>query len=149
GAEDNWDRLGGDFGGKRAGPAARHSDYLHAAAHEIGRQFAKAPVLAFRPGELQGHVLTLVVTAFCEPFAECGHLRCPLGGGTGVKEPNPRHPLLRARSERPRYRRPSEQRDELAPLHVEHGASFPSVAPLVAGRVRALAFRLERRPTEA
>src|SRR6266581_3148695 len=45
--------------------------------------------------------------------------------------------------------RPAKQRDELAPLHVEHGASFPSVASLVARCVHALAFRLERRPIEA
>src|SRR5258708_30450165 len=41
--------------------------------------------------------------------------------------------LLCTRRERPRGRRASEQRDELAPLHVEHGASFP-VPSLVARR---------------
>src|SRR6478672_9641804 len=42
--------------------------------------------------------------------------------------------LLRPRRERPGDDRAAEKRDELAPLHVEHGASFPSVLSLVAGR---------------
>jgi len=40
--------------------------------------------------------------------------------------------LLRARRERP-SRRAAEQRDELAPSHAEHGASFPP-AGVLAGR---------------
>src|SRR5262249_18698875 len=40
--------------------------------------------------------------------------------------PDHRHSgLLRMRGERPRYRHAAEQRDELAPPHVEHGASSP------------------------
>jgi len=33
--------------------------------------------------------------------------------------------LLRARRERPRYRRTADKRDEVAPFHVEHGDFLP------------------------
>src|SRR5258708_35760152 len=41
---------------------------------------------------------------------------------------------LATRRQRPRRRSAAEQRDELAPLHFEHGSSFPSVPSLIAGR---------------
>src|SRR5262249_29566482 len=59
----------------------------------------------------------------------------PTCGGAYSQEANGRQPaaLLRPRRERPR-RRAAEKRDELAAPHVQHGASFPSVASLVAAR---------------
>jgi hypothetical protein len=46
-----------------------------------------------------------------------------LVGQSGAEKADHRHcRLLRARRERPCYRRTAKQRDQLAPPHVEHGA---------------------------
>ena len=68
---------------------------------------------------LDRHVLAFDVAGFVEAFAERG--RKARGGiGRPVSDkPDHRHRrLLRARSERPRYRHTAEKRDELASLHV-------------------------------
>jgi hypothetical protein len=51
----------------------------------------------------------------------------PIVGGKWREHADATYPLalLCARGERPRSRRPAEQRDELAPSYVEHGASPP------------------------
>src|SRR6516165_10255346 len=60
--------------------------------------------------------------------------RCDWGTGSvlrraAVEKPDDRHcRLLRARRERPRRYRATEQRDEIAPLHVEHGELPPLCA---------------------
>jgi hypothetical protein len=72
---------------------------------------------------------------FVDCTAESSQRRYPRGGQPDGEETNHRHSvLLRACRERPCHCRAAEQRYELAPPHVEHGASFPSVAFLVAGR---------------
>jgi hypothetical protein len=96
-------------------------DNAHIAAHEIGRQFRQAINVAICPTVFDGNVLTDEVTALLQTFAERSQLSFKHHvGRSAVQEANCRHRLLRARRERP-SRRAAQQRDELAPSHVEHG----------------------------
>src|SRR5262249_27359260 len=64
-----------------------------------------------------------------EPFPErCSSLLpFPVALGKSLQYSDAPHPLalLRARRERPRHSRAANERDELAPLHVEHQVSPP------------------------
>src|SRR5262249_1004385 len=65
-----------------------------------------------------GHVPALDIAGFFQTLMECGQrvLRECVVGRIAGKEPDHRHlRLLRARRERPRGRRATKQRDELAP----------------------------------
>jgi hypothetical protein len=70
---------------------------------------------------LNDYVLAIHVPGFAETFAECGCLaRRPVERPTADKA-NHRHQwLLRTRLERPPGRA-NDQRDGLAPCHVDHG----------------------------
>jgi hypothetical protein len=90
--------------------------------------------LVLGPAVFDCDVLALDQAAVLEALTKCAEQMRVGGGRCAVEEADDRHRrLLRARPERPRGRA-AEQRHELAPPHVEHGASFPSVASLVAGR---------------
>jgi len=110
-AKHDRDRRSGSLSRDRGVGRTGSSDHPHAAANEIGRQLRQAIVLAFRPPILYRQILALDVPGVSKALPERGHKVGPLGGGTGVNEPNHRHRLvLRARRERPRRRRAAEQR---------------------------------------
>src|ERR1044071_7326311 len=63
-------------------------------------------------------VLALDVPSFRQATAELSYAERCVSERCTSQKPDDRHRrLLRARRERPRYRRAAEQRDELAPLH--------------------------------
>ena len=68
----------------------------------------------------------------CSPCRNAAMRACPfrIVRGRGHEHADAPHPLglLRARRERPRRRRAAEQRDELAPSHVEHGGPLPGAS---------------------
>jgi hypothetical protein len=81
--------------------------------------------LIFRRAVFDHDVLALDEACFLQALAERGHQVSGICERGVPQETNNRHcRLLRTRRERPR-RRAAEQRDELAPSHVEHGASSP------------------------
>ena len=67
--------------------------------------------------------LALDVAAFAEALAETGDITCVTFGRPVSDKPDHRHRrLLRVRGKRPRGRRTSDKRDELAPLHCRPNA---------------------------
>jgi hypothetical protein len=92
-------------------------DHGHATAHEVGHERRQATEFAVQPVVLDRHVLTLDVAGFAEAFIERSGIAHGGLGRPGADEADDRHRrLLRARRERPR-RCPTDERDELAPLH--------------------------------
>jgi hypothetical protein len=82
-------------------------------------QFRQAIIVIVRPSVFDGHVAALNITRFAQSFAECRHEMCVRFGRTWAEETDHRHRgLLHARRHRPRSRRTTEQRYELAALHV-------------------------------
>src|SRR5215472_4569372 len=103
------------------------SDHRHLTAYQIGCEVGQSVVLVLRPPILNRHILALDVAGFTKALAECGQKACTIGKERprAAEKPDHRHRrLLRARRERP-GRRAAEQRDELAPFHVEHGDFLP------------------------
>src|SRR5262249_42497432 len=115
-ADDKHDR---NSRGRRLRRASRHNadcgDYCHLTANQIGRQRRRAVILTVRPAIFHPNVLTLDIASLDEPLSECSDNRRRLVGRVGAEEPNRQHRrLLPARHKRPRARRATKQRDELA-----------------------------------
>src|SRR5262245_17023241 len=88
-----------------------------------------------RPAKFDGNILALDVARLFQAAAECSDERCPLIGRAAVQMADHRHPqLLRARRDRPRYRRAADQRNELAPP--DHSITSSARASSVGGTVR-------------
>jgi hypothetical protein len=77
------------------------SRHRYTSRNEIGREFPKPTVLAFRPAEFQRHVVPILITALSKTLANCGHLLDSLGGPCIEKTDYRQRALLRARRERP------------------------------------------------
>src|SRR6516165_2379081 len=75
-------------------------------------------VVTSRVAIFDGHILTLDETGFSKAALESSYKRCGFAQGRVVDQEDSRDGLLRARPERPRCRRATEQRDELASPHV-------------------------------
>src|SRR5262245_16424306 len=89
------------------------------AVNQFGRKLWQSIVLAFRPAIFNLQVLALDEALLFQPLAEGPHAVGVAVGRCGVKETDHRHRrLLRPRCERPRHRRATNKRDELAALHV-------------------------------
>ncbi len=86
--------------------------------NQIGRQGGQPLVSIVAEAIFDRDVLALDKARVFQSLAERGEkLRC-IVGRAGVEESDNRHRrLLRARRERPRGCRATEQRDELAPVH--------------------------------
>jgi hypothetical protein len=86
------------------------SDHRHLTAYQIGCEVGQSVVLLLRPAILDRHILALDVAGFTNSLPECGQKVCTVGRCRAAKEPDQRHLcLLRARRERPRYGRVTEQ----------------------------------------
>src|SRR5262249_40107706 len=81
------------------------------------------------------HIPALVITGSTEAATECLHKVCCCAGRRGVHVANDGHSrLLCPRRERPRSRRATEKRDELAPLYrYNHSITSSARASSVAG----------------
>src|SRR5262249_26710731 len=91
------------------------SDHRHLTAYQVSCEVGQSIILILRPAILDRHILAFDVPAFADALPECGHKTCSVGGRRAAEEPDYRHRrLLRARRERPRCHRATEQRDELA-----------------------------------
>jgi hypothetical protein len=82
-------------------------------------------MVSFRPTIFDRHILALDVARFIQALPEGDHPRFGFGfRQSGSDHADHRHRrLLRPRRERPRGRHAADERDELAPSPVEHGAS--------------------------
>src|SRR5262249_44298662 len=94
------------------------SDHCHLTAYQIGCEVGQSVGLVLRPAILDRHILALDVAGFTKALAECGQIACTIDRLRAAEESyyRPRR-LLRARRERPRDRRATEQRDEVAAVH--------------------------------
>src|SRR5262249_41562046 len=112
------------------------SDHCHLMAYQIGCEVGQSIVLVLRPAILDRHILAFDIAAFADASLECGHKMSSASRRRAAEEPNHRHRwLLRARRERPCRCCATEQRDEIAPPHVEHGGVLP---PLCANKAMAV-----------
>src|SRR5262245_17904424 len=97
-------------------------------------------VIIVGPTILDRDILTIDVTGLPHAAIECSELLAPGSGRAAVEESDNRHRLLRARRERPSYRRAAEKCDEFPPPHgaypkaKDHGRS---IAGLGVGQWRA------------
>jgi hypothetical protein len=71
-AEDDRDRRGRSFGGKRSSVAGGRGDNGDTTTHEVSHERRKAIELALQPMVLHGYVLALEVAGFVEALAERG-----------------------------------------------------------------------------
>src|SRR4029077_18520951 len=98
--------------------ATGSDDYGHLLAYQLNRQHLQLIVFAFGPAIFDGHVPPLDIAGFVQATFECHHEWRERFGRSTVEETYHRHRrLLRPRRERPRRRRATEQRDELAAFH--------------------------------
>src|SRR5262249_22229817 len=118
-------------------PQARRSRSRSAAASgpKVSRSLASRRMARARWGTrrvlltvFDGDVLTLDVAIFRQPALKCRYQMGRILSRSGAEIPDHRHlRLLRARRKRPCGRRTTEQRDELAALHLR-GHSITSSA---------------------
>jgi hypothetical protein len=116
--KDDRNRHGRPLCGDCPRRGSRRSDNVHSTAHKIGCKFWQPIVMTARKAVFDCNIASFDVAGFSQTFVECGDEICELLRGNGRQKPDHRHcRLLRARRERPR-RRATEQRYELAALHV-------------------------------
>src|SRR5215831_13861691 len=100
---------------------------------QIGSHCRKPVELTVRP-TIFDDVLTFGIARFLKSLQESIYERLVLLWRCTVEKTYHRQRrLLRARRERPCGCRAAQQSDELAPSHVEHGASFPPAGVLAGG----------------
>src|SRR5262249_49447557 len=137
--EEEGEGGGGGRRGEGGGLCAGGGGHRHSAAHQFRRHVRQEVVATARPSELNRNILAFDKAALDQTAAECGKqvrgiLRRPC-----AHEPDHRlRWLLRARCQWPRRHRPAEKRNELAPLHVEHGGLPPLRAISAARPVRSV-----------
>src|SRR6266540_6522169 len=91
------------------------SDHRHLTAYQIGCEVGQSVVLVLRPAILDRHILALDVAGFTNALPECGQIACTISKRRAAEEPDHRwRSLLRARRQRPRCCRSTEQRYEFA-----------------------------------
>src|SRR5262249_8460555 len=117
-AKNDWDCRGRSFGRERRERATRRRDHAHSAAYQISRQLRQPIGPAFRPAELNPHVLAFDVAFFIQTSTVCAQIRRSRSRRLKAEKADHRRcRLLRPRRERPSRRRAAEQRDERAPSH--------------------------------
>src|SRR5262249_50044311 len=100
----------------------RHND-IDLEPNELGRVFCVVLTTALCPTILDGDGATLNPAEFAQPLNKSGN-PLALNRRVGTQKPDGRRFTgLPARRERPCSRRAADQRDELAPSPVKHGAS--------------------------
>src|SRR5262245_33845348 len=129
-SKDNRYCGGCRLGGERPG-LGEDGHHAGATTDQIGCQFRKTIVLAFRPAIFDDDAATLDITGLSQGLAKGGKAAAHRNvGRRGAEKSDRRHRrLLRARRKRPRGCSAAEQRDELAPRYVEHGGVLPRFVP--------------------
>src|SRR6516164_8648267 len=111
------------------------------------RQRGQPIVLTLGPAECDVHILPLDVAGFGQILTEYRYPLCARHRRTRIEITNHRHRrLLRARRERPRAHRATEQRDELA---ADHSITSSARASTVAGMSRPSALAVLRLMTSS
>jgi hypothetical protein len=94
------------------------------AAYQIGSQGRESLISIFRPAILDRDGLIFDLADLRQSLPEPSNIGCGFARRATAKKSDHRHRrLLRPRRERPSHRRAAEQRDEIAPPRVGHGAS--------------------------
>jgi hypothetical protein len=93
------------------------------AVDEIACQRRKLIVLVLRPAIFDRHVLSLNIADLSETSPDTFHALGISFERSYGKESDHRHIGCCARGEGPRRRRTAEERDEIPPVHGEHGTS--------------------------
>src|SRR5262245_46457082 len=105
------------------------NDHRHLTTNQLKRDHRHAIVLPLRPAVLDRHVLALEVAGLLQALTECGHHRYVAVRRCTVEECDHRHrrlpPPPAPYLDREQQAAPTEQCDELPPLHVRHGEFLP------------------------
>jgi hypothetical protein len=110
---------GGSLGRPRRWVAASRYEHVHPPGQEFGRYCGQLAVLAARPTKLNDYVLAFHQAALTQtPVEGSDHSHRILRRPAAHESDDGHRRLLPARRKRPSGRRPAEERDELAPLHV-------------------------------
>src|SRR5215813_5378225 len=117
-SKDNRYCGGCRLGGERPG-LGEDGHHAGATTDQIGCQFRKTIVLAFRPAIFDDDAATLDITGLSQGLAKGGKAAAHRNvGRRGAEKSDHRHRrLLRARRERPRDCRAANKRDEVASSH--------------------------------
>src|SRR5262249_22204321 len=106
------------LGRKRRGRASGRDNDANLTADQIVRELREAIDAILRPAINDGHVFTFGKADLFQALAECAETARHGIRRSAIEEPDHRHRwLLRARRDRPRGRRATDERDELAPPH--------------------------------
>jgi len=110
-------------------------DQVHLGTNQFGRQSGEPLVAPLGPAVLDVDSGALDITKVAQAQAKCLEPQGERRWGRHSKESDPRHlaRLLRARRERPRGGRASEQRDELATFQLIKFHSVPTSRGRTAG----------------
>ena len=114
--EHNRDCCGCSFGGERSFSTAGRRDYSHATLYQVRHHRRQAIIMALQPVVLDYDILTLGITSFAEPLAECGYTVRSRGRPTVDEADHWHRRLLRASSER-HGGSAADERDKFASLH--------------------------------
>jgi hypothetical protein len=118
---------------------AGREDRADPASNQIGRESPQTIILVFRPSIFDRQVATFDIADFAQSLMESTQPGGVTLGRCAVEKSDHRHcRLLRARRERPRGYRATEQTNELAPLHV--GPPANQAAARAVGLPRRLAY---------
>src|SRR5262249_13224346 len=99
---------------------SRRDDDIHFAPHILGCDLSEPPVKSLSPPILDCNVSALGPTEFAQLLNKTGVPLALASGRARAQDSDDRQfPGLGPRCQRPQRRRAAEQRDELAPPHVE------------------------------
>ena len=125
GGKDDRNGLGGRYHRPHGSRVAADQHGCDAATDEVDRHPGHPVILTFGPAILDCDVPALDEADFGEAAPKCVHVFRPFHRRHAVEDPDHRHRLLRARRERPRYRRAAEERDEMAAFQLIELHSVP------------------------
>ena len=102
--------------------ASRRDDDIHLEPDELSGDLGKPLAAPLRPAILDRDGAALDPAELTQPLHKCGSPLAPVRRRASAEESDGRQlrRLLRPRRQRPRRRRAAEQRDELAPPHIDH-----------------------------
>src|SRR3954465_11230728 len=116
--EDDRNALRPLLGRKRRRLAACRNNWGNSTTDQVSRERRQSVESSLGPSVFDDDVSALDEPGFHQSFTEGLREGAKSLGRSAVKKPDSRlHGLLRASRERPCRRRPTEQRDELAPFH--------------------------------
>src|SRR5262249_23838819 len=122
---DNWDRAR-CLSRREVGRKRRGNDHAWIEANQLHRQIWQTVKITICEPKLEAHVAALDISEPPHALSKACQIAFQRLRGSGAQNADERrHPLLRARRERPRRRRTADERYELAALHSNTSSAKP------------------------